>query len=556
METSAKVAPAVAPKTDAQLREILFDIANNPDKELDISDEDIIELKKRINVIGTITPTTKSYAVVSVQNMRDAYMRKFLMTAFIGFIYRRLAEYTPDYIVHMEEEYKRKINALVEGPTVQQDRDALRAECVKVVQQHKDAQRTIVRDFLDSILKFNPDKHVRRAPSELPISAVDILHGNIKVAPRAAKAGAKATATSDIGKIEEDVLAESTQILRDEVEKFKSPTPSAQTTAEIEAATITAAEMVYQTSRKISSELMQSHNVLTREIATLRAAQDAPRDAEATQKRINELQDECQFLIAHNARIQDATALVGPYASTRTMMEIDNIMQVAPPADVFYHFGRYVDSHYEPLHILTQLLYDISPDVDNSVIYYDAFDTPEKAREYIRVHEAEFTLDPKVIENGEVTIIAPFRENREKIDFFNRNTEALKIMMEQLKKDQELGKSLTEKQVKETKRKNIREEGPDDAAGLENYIGARGVVASLGKRPALSRIEREKLAQAEQTKAEFETPDNALAIRVLAPTVDDAGNPVDLKQSFFYAEAANVASGSGKDGAAPAPAKK
>ena len=534
---------AAATKTDAQLREILFEIAENPDRLTEISDEDIIELKKRINVIGTITPTTKSHAVISVLNMKDRYMRDFLTTALIGFLYRRLAEYTPDYIVNMEEDYKRRIDAIVEGPTMQQDRDALREECARIVNQHKDAHRTVVRDFLDSALKFNPDKHVRRAPAELPISALDIIHGNIKVEPRAAKANA---ATADIGKIEEDVLAEATQVLRDETERFKQPNPSPRTTAEIEAATITAAEIVYQTTRKISSELTQTNAILTRELA-----------ATTDKQRANELQDARQFLTAHSTRIQDAAALVGPYATTRTMMDIENIMQIAPPADVFYHFGRYIDSHYEPLHIMTQLLYGVAPDVDNSIIYYDTFDTPEKAREYIRVHEAEFTLDPKIVENGEVTILAPFRENREKVDFYNRHTEALKIMMEQLKKDQELGKTLTEKRIKDAKRKNIREEGPDDVAGLENYIGARGVVASLGKRPSLTRTEREKLAQAEQTKAEFETPENALAIRVLAPSVDEMGNPTDLKQSFFYAEGTNVAAGTGKDGApGAAPAAK
>jgi hypothetical protein len=550
MDTGANPTPATASKTDAQLRDILFEIAENPDKLTDVSDEDIIALKKRINVIGTITPSTKSHAVISVLNMKDRYMRDFLTTAFVGFLYRRLAEYTPDYIAHMEDDYKRRINAITEGPTIQQDRDALREECLQIVNKHKNAHRTIVRDFLDSVLKFNPDKHVRRAPTELPISALDIIHGNIMVEPKVAAAAAAPSmaATLDIGKIEENIIAETTQILRDEIEKFKQPNPTVSTIAEIEAATITAAEIVYQTTRKIGCDLSQSVSVLTREIATT-----------TDKQRINELQDERQFLISHNERIQDAAKLVGSYATSRTMMDIDNIMQIAPPADVFYHFGRYIDSHYESLHIMTQLLYDVTPDVDNSIIYYDSFDTPEKAREYIRVHEAEFTLDPKVIENGEVTIIAPFRENREKVDFYNRHTEALKIMMDQLKKDQELGKVLIEKRIKDVKRKNIHEEGPDDVAGLENYMGARGIVASLGKRPALTRAEREKLSQAEQTKVEYETPDNALAIRVLVPTVDETGTPVDLKQSFFYSESTNVAAGTGKDGVeseAPAAVKK
>ena len=160
--------------------------------------------------------------------------------------------------------------------------------------------------------------------------------------------------------------------------------------------------------------------------------------ADTARARLNQLEDVRQLLQKCRSRIEGAVDIVGPYAAGRTMLEASNVLQVAPPADVFYHFGRYIDSHYEVLRILTDVIYQTPPGIENIVIYYDTFDELEKAKEYIRIHEAEFRADPKIIENGGVTILGPFRENRENVDFYNRNTEALRLMMEQVSRDHQL----------------------------------------------------------------------------------------------------------------------
>jgi hypothetical protein len=528
------------PKTDSELRDIMKRLTDNPSEITDIPDEDVIALKQRINPIGTFEPDQKSYAVASIINMKDSDARKFLTTAMIGFLYRRLEEYVPDFVVAMEESYAAKINATTSGANMQETRDHLREECASRAKQYNSAHRAVARSFLDSVFLFNPDKHVRKAPAELPVDALAIIAPNVAASSDAATAVAPDVADHSVAEltVTREALAESTAVLRAEIEKYGCESQE-DTTRDVELATYEAAEIVYRQARIVAGNLAQGYRLISEQMHDLEASSPS---------RLAQFEDARQLIQKCRTRIDGAADILGPYTAGRTLLEARNVLQVAPPTDVFYHFGRYIDSHYEVLRILTDVIYQTPPGIENVLIYYDTFDDLEKAKEYVRVHEAEFRADPKIIENGGVTILGPFRENRENVDFYNRNTEVLRLMMEQISKDHQLGKDLTKKKIVRAKTKNIRETGPDDAAGLERYIGARGIISQFGKKPCLSREERESLIAAEQTRAEFETPDGALAMRVLAPKLDENGVPVDLQQSFFYAEGTNVAGGSGKSG--------
>ncbi|MCK9604105.1 MAG: hypothetical protein M0R66_07095 [Candidatus Omnitrophica bacterium] len=564
-------APALrAPKTDGELRDIMKRMIDNPDSIADMDDEDIIELKQRINPIGTFAPEQKSYMVASIVNMKDASARQFMTTAMIGFIYRRLEEYVPDFVVAMEESYAVRIN----DTTDQVRRDALREECATHARDYRTAHKSSIRAFLDSIFLFNPDKHVRRAPAELPIDALAIITGatedrardaaesaapaEASVATNVATTGVATTGAAATGvapdlAITREAFAESTAILRNEIARYKTAaapeSPLAQergvsrAARDMELATLEAAKIVYRAAHTASANLALGYRVISEQM-------NAPAPAPA------QLEDARQLLQTCRARIDSAADILGPYAAESSALDVRHALEIAPPADVFYHFGRYIDSHYEVLRLLTDTIYRSPPGIENVIIYYDTFENLDRAKEYVRVHEAEFRADPKIIENGGVTVLGPFRENRDAVDFYNRHTEVLRVMMEQVARDHQIGKDLTKKKIVDAKRKNIRETGPDDAPGLERYIGARGIISKFGKKPSLSREEREQLVAAEQVRAEAETPDGALAMRVLAPTLDADGIPVDLRQSFFYAEGTNVAGGaSDAKGNAPSATK-
>lgn len=534
-------------KTDEELRDIMRTLVSDPEKISEISDEDVIALKQRINPVGTFAPMQKTFAVLSLLNMKEQDMRQFTITALIGFIYRRLEEYVPDYVIKMEESYAKKINDITSGERVQERRDELREECKKRAEMHKSANAQAIRAFLNSVFAFDPDKHIRRAPAELPIDALDVVGAAAPAAPAAPMAPATSDDESKLDAITRDAYHEEMRIMREQTEKYRDPAIIAEmekglsyeTAKEVSRAAVESAASVYHAGSIISGSLATGYRLISDEIERTPVAQSA---------RVGQLEDTRQILFKCRARVEGALKMVGPYATAATSLETKHVLQIAPPVDVYYHLGRYIDSHYEYLRLLTNIIYKVPPSIENVVIYYDTFTTEQEAREYIRVHEADFRADPKIVENGGVTLVGPFRENRHQIDMYNRNTEVLRIIAEKALKDQQLGKDITKQRVTRAKKESVRTVGPDDP-GLDKYIAARGIVQQFGQKRALSREEREKLARAEQECAEFEAPDDTLAVRVLAPTLDESGVPVDLEQKFFYTRSANVASSSGAPGA-------
>lgn len=549
-EKGKEPATSKSTKTDDELRDIMRALVTDPEKISDLSDEDVIAMKQRINPVGTFAPLQKNFAVLSLLNMKEQDMQQFTMTAMIGFIYRRLEEYMPDYLVCMEEAYAKRINEITTGERVQERRDELREECKKRVATHKKATTTAIRAFLDSIFMFDPDKHIRRAPAELPVDAADIIGATSATGTTGTTGATSTTGTtgatgatseeSQLTAITRDAYQEEARIMREQTEKYRDPAIvaelekglTAKAAQEVSRAAVESASIVYRAGSIVSGNLAQGYRIISDEIARM-----------APSPRQGQLEDTRQLLFKCRSRVEDALKLVGPYATAATSLETVHAMQIAPPADVFYHFGRYIESHYEHLRLLTNVIYRIPPSIENVVIYYDTFTTEPEAREYIRVHEADFRADPKIVENGGVTLLGPFRENRHQVDMYNRNTEVLRIIAEKAFKDQQLGKDITKQRVTRAKKESQRHAGPDDP-GLDKYIAARGIVQQFGQKRALTREEREKLTRAEQECAEFEAPDDTLAVRVLAPTLDESGMPVDVEQKFFYTRAANVASSS------------
>lgn len=526
-EPSTSATPAAAQprarRTEAELRELVHQIVENPEKMRELDDDDVIEVSARINPIGTFIPANPSHAVISLINMKEKYMRELTTTAMIGFIYRRLEEYEPDFVTRMEESYAAQINKIVADSApgaddMQKRRDQLREECTRRSTEYKNANRTAIRAFLDSMFRFNPDKHVRKIGSDdLPEDARDIIEGRTQLE-------AAEHPETKIGAAFADVAA----TLRAEVSRYNAPDVR-ESAADIAQTTYEHAEIVYRNSRVAEANCAQAYGLISKQMTRVDDRQE-----------IMQLEDTRQLLETCRTRFASVATTMGPYAAARSVLDATHPLAVIPPADVFHQFGRYFDSHYETLRLMTDAIYNTTSDIENILIYYDAFDTEEKAREFMRVHEADFRAEPMVVENGGVTLLGPFRENRARVDFYTRNTEVLRLMMEQLTRDQQLGKDMTKKRVVAAKRRNVRETGPDDAAGLESYLSSRQIISQFGQRPQLSREERTQLALAEQTRAEYETPDGALAVRVLAPQLDEEGRPVDLQQSFFYTEATHV----------------
>lgn len=95
----------------------IYSILDDPSILDDMTEEQLLDIQKKINPVGTISVGHESYAVLSLINMRENYIRKFTATAMVSYLFSVLKTY--------------------DGPGIQD-----------------------IETFIKSIFIFNPDKHV------------------------------------------------------------------------------------------------------------------------------------------------------------------------------------------------------------------------------------------------------------------------------------------------------------------------------------------------------------------------------------------------------------
>jgi hypothetical protein len=184
----------------------------------------------------------------------------------------------------------------------------------------------------------------------------------------------------------------------------------------------------------------------------------------------------------------------------------------SPSADVFHHFRRYFDNHYEILQTLTQAYYGIKPDIEFSVKLYDTFTAAEAAKTHREVNNKTFTTDVITVESNCITLLGPYKENRERIEYYNQHTDILRELENHAKLDSELGRDLLKKQVHRKKAQNTREQGPE-SANLGKFISAASDAAGKGTR-VLTKDEREKMTELQARIEDSAVPDGAIQMNV------------------------------------------
>lgn len=158
-----------------------------------LTDEQVTSLRKKLNPYGRTIEGSGSFTCLSITNLSEQYMKKFLMTSLIGFLYRQCDEYElddgeppcylDDYDTFMSM-YTKALNAAAESKvwlanfnadgleedTLTMEQKADRLTHTRAVERGEGfMRRLVVRQFLDSQFQFNPDKHVRSAYSSNPL---------------------------------------------------------------------------------------------------------------------------------------------------------------------------------------------------------------------------------------------------------------------------------------------------------------------------------------------------------------------------------------------------
>jgi hypothetical protein len=147
---------------------------------------------------------------------------------------------------------------------------------------------------------------------------------------------------------------------------------------------------------------------------------------------------------------------------TITSIIREHTTQMIPSVDIFHRFQYYYDSNFEELQTIVNDLYSCKPEFTTAINPYAWFDTEKEADTFINKHKDEVISTIYKAHSGKWNIIAPFKKVRESMRFFNKNTQVLESIMDQIEKDSKLGQELMKKRIKIQKKKNVEKEGPDD----------------------------------------------------------------------------------------------
>lgn len=148
-----------------------------------------------------------------------------------------------------------------------------------------------------------------------------------------------------------------------------------------------------------------------------------------------------------------------------TPEEIDNV----PSNDTHCRFTKYYEVNYEKLRTATKDMYNVKPDLEHAMIVYDVVDTKEEVDAFIRKYGSSSKLDILSYNLNQWTLMGPFKENRSRIDYYNKNNEIIKAMLDQQEKDASLGEELMKKRVKTQKQRAEKIFGKDDPK-LKEYL--------------------------------------------------------------------------------------
>lgn len=142
----------------------------------------------------------------------------------------------------------------------------------------------------------------------------------------------------------------------------------------------------------------------------------------------------------------------------------DAVYDNIPPNDTHCRFNAYYDINYEKLRDATKNIYNVKPDLEHAMIVYDVVDTQPEVDAFIHKYGSSSKYDILSFQLNTWTLMGPFQQNRERVDYYNKHNTIIKSMLEQQERDAALGEELMKKRVKSKKVRAEKVFGKDSPA--------------------------------------------------------------------------------------------
>lgn len=139
----------------------------------------------------------------------------------------------------------------------------------------------------------------------------------------------------------------------------------------------------------------------------------------------------------------------------------DPVYDNIPPNDTHCRFNTYYEINYEKMREATHNIYNVKPDLEHAMIIYNIADSQDGVDAFIHKYGASSKYDIVSFPLNRWTLMGPFKENRERVDYYNKHNSIIKGLLEQQEKDAALGEELMKKRIKSKKVKAEKVFGKD-----------------------------------------------------------------------------------------------
>ena len=409
-----------------QVNDMLNELNTNDLSDLD--PDKIMEYRKKTNPYGRTIAGADKYLNFSITQISHEYWKKFIISAFVGFLNRMNDEWKVPSGIPVTPVYE-----YINDPSkVDVPESVLKKGYQKTIDEYEFnkewmKKRLIVKEFLEEMFQFNPDEHVRSG-----------------YRPNRADKSRKPINT-DAGKLAISHLKKTDR-------EFK------------------ASEEVFEDSHDNQDNQDNQDKKQYKKVKKTIIGKDGKKKTVFKTVLVDDNDDSKTETVDTSKKIE-----IGKPDPTLP----DNVREMLPPHDTFGRFTSYYKENLEQLREFVQDAYCEKSNLELAINPYTVHDTPEEAESFKKKHRNEVIAEVFTVHFGKWNFFDSFKEQRENVNFYNDQTVILEEMTKQLERDERLGQDLMRKRVHKEKVKNVIEEGPD-AEQFKKWREQSSVMQSMG----------------------------------------------------------------------------
>lgn len=429
----------------------LENLKNMTDEQKKIMSDKIHNLRKKTNPYASNIERADGSAAQQLLFMftpvyRD-YLAKFMMTSTLAYLNRACDEWgVPDGVPVVPVYDYIQNESLIDDPKpVNNETNAVDEVLLEDYAKNRKLmeKRLVVKEFLEYMFQYDPDEHVRSAYSP-----------NMKDPERKLIVTPASRMGIYMEKRRIENKRKSTKEEKKEAKKLLDDFDEAVKKANVEQKK----EYIKEVTQKITSKNGKGTMLVRRKIKCTkdeyelyikqRAMYKDSKGFLLKERKIDTYKDD--FIEEPNMvkfmRMQDITLH-------------DTVRNMLPPADLFHRFLYYMDSNYEALMNAVKDIYSEKPDVDWAINPLKVVRNVQEARKYRRKHEGEINWPILSVNTNNWSLFGPYKNNRDRLDFYGSNMSLFEEMFKKNEKDRELGAQIMMKRKRKKRKQQEKRVG-------------------------------------------------------------------------------------------------